>query len=57
MLWLMTPKLLLYKLAPAVRVALGEAFGMEPGTDVTGKMVTALRSMGFDYVYDTNFCC
>lgn len=41
--------------APAVRVALGEMFGMEPGSVVTGKMVGALRMLGFDYVYDTNF--
>ncbi|NMA95940.1 MAG: ferredoxin, partial [Clostridiales bacterium] len=41
--------------APAVRVALGEEFGMEMGTRVTGKMVTALRRMGFDRVFDTDF--
>lgn len=41
--------------APAVRAALGEEFGMEPGTLVTGKMVAALRRLGFDYVFDTNF--
>jgi NADH-quinone oxidoreductase subunit G len=41
--------------APAVRVALGEEFDMRPGRDVTGKMVTALRTMGFDRVFDTNF--
>ncbi len=40
--------------APAVRVALGEEFGMEIGTNVTGKMVTALRNLGFDKVFDTN---
>ena len=40
--------------APAVRVALGEEFGMEIGTNVTGKMVTALKKMGFDKVFDTN---
>ena len=40
--------------APAVRVALGEEFGMEIGTNVTGKMVTALKRMGFDKVFDTN---
>lgn len=48
-------KTVIVQTAPAVRVALGEAFGMEAGTDVTGKMVTALRALGFDYVYDTNF--
>ncbi len=41
--------------APAIRVALGELFGMEPGTIVTGKMATALRRMGFDGVFDTDF--
>lgn len=41
--------------APAVRVALGEGFGFEPGTIVTGKMVAALRRLGFDRVFDTEF--
>ncbi len=41
--------------APAIRAALGECFGLKPGTCVTGKMVTALRRMGFDKVFDTNF--
>lgn len=41
--------------APAVRVALGEEFGYKPGTNVKGKMYTALRQLGFDYVFDTNF--
>lgn len=41
--------------APAIRVALGEIFGMEPGTIVTGKMVTALKRMGFAAVFDTDF--
>ena len=40
--------------APAVRVALGEEFDMEIGTNVTGKMVTALKRLGFDKVFDTN---
>ena len=40
--------------APAVRVALGEEFDMPIGTNVTGKMVTALRRIGFDKVFDTN---
>ena len=48
-------KTVIVQTAPAVRVALGELFGMAPGTDVTGKMVSALRAMGFDRVYDTNF--
>ncbi|MBE6748457.1 MAG: 2Fe-2S iron-sulfur cluster binding domain-containing protein [Ruminococcaceae bacterium] len=41
--------------APAVRVALGEEFGKEMGTIVTGKMVAALKMLGFDKVFDTNF--
>ncbi len=41
--------------APAVRAALGECFGYEPGTLVTGKMVSALREIGFHAVFDTNF--
>ena len=40
--------------APAVRAALGEEFGMEVGTNVTGKMVTALKRLGFEKVFDTN---
>ncbi len=40
--------------APAVRVALGEEFNMPIGTNVTGKMVTALKRLGFDKVFDTN---
>lgn len=40
--------------APAVRVALGEEFGMPIGTNVTGKMVTALKRLGFNKVFDTN---
>lgn len=41
--------------APAIRAALGESFGLPIGTPVTGKMVTALRRMGFDAVFDVNF--
>ena len=40
--------------APAVRVALGEEFGMKIGTNVEGKMITALKRLGFDRVFDTN---
>lgn len=43
------------QVAPAVRAALGEEFGMKVGTAVTGKMVAALKRLGFDKVYDTNF--
>ena len=41
--------------APAIRATLGECFGMPIGTDVTGKMFAALRRLGFDKVFDTNF--
>jgi NADH-quinone oxidoreductase subunit G len=41
--------------APAVRVALGEELGLPPGTLVTGKMHAALKKLGFDMVFDTNF--
>ena len=43
------------QIAPAVRVALGEAFGMAPGALSTGKIYAALRRLGFKYVFDTNF--
>ncbi len=43
------------QIAPAVRVALGEAFGLPAGTDVTKKIYTAFRRMGFDAIFDTNF--
>jgi iron-only hydrogenase group A len=48
-------KFVIAQTAPAIRVALGEAFGMPVGTPVTGKMVTALKQMGFDKVMDTDF--
>lgn len=48
-------KLVIVQTAPAVRSALGEAFDMEVGKAVTGKMVAALRSLGFDKVFDTDF--
>ncbi len=47
-------KYVVVQTAPAVRVALGEEFGMEIGTNVTGKMVSALRELGFHKVFDTN---
>ncbi|MFZ5354013.1 MAG: NADH-dependent [FeFe] hydrogenase, group A6 [Bacillota bacterium] len=43
------------QIAPAVRVSLGEEFGMEPGSIVTGKIVSFLKRIGFDKVFDTNF--
>ncbi|MBP3443085.1 MAG: iron hydrogenase small subunit, partial [Clostridia bacterium] len=48
-------KYVVVQTAPAVRAALGEEFGYEIGTNVEGKMVTALRRLGFDKVFDTNF--
>lgn len=43
------------QVAPAIRVAIGEEFGMEPGEISTGKLAAALRKMGFDGVFDTDF--
>ena len=48
-------KTVIVQTAPAIRAALGEEFGFEPGTLVSGKMAVALREMGFDYIFDTNF--
>ena len=47
-------KVVVVQTAPAVRYALGEEFGMEPGTVVTGKMISALRDIGADYVFDVD---
>ncbi|MEI6132157.1 MAG: NADH-dependent [FeFe] hydrogenase, group A6 [Bacillota bacterium] len=53
---LQTPgKIVIAQTAPAIRVALGEEFDMPVGTRVTGKMVSALRKLGFDKVMDTDF--
>lgn len=48
-------KYVIVQTAPAVRAALGEAFGLPIGTDVEGKLAAALRRLGFDKVFDTNF--
>ena len=48
-------KTVIVQTAPAVRVALGEEFGLPAGTIVTGQMVAALRQLGFDKVFDTDF--
>ncbi len=48
-------KFMVVQTAPAVRAALGEEFGLPIGTPVTGKMAAALRRLGFDRVYDTDF--
>ncbi|HUN76038.1 MAG TPA: [FeFe] hydrogenase, group A [Steroidobacteraceae bacterium] len=43
------------QVAPATRIAISEEFGMSPGTVSTGRLINALRKLGFDYVFDTNF--
>ncbi len=43
------------QIAPAVRVSIGESFGLPPGTNLTKKLYTALRRLGFKAVFDTNF--
>lgn len=43
------------QVAPATRIAISEEFGMKPGTISTGRLINALRKLGFDYVFDTNF--
>lgn len=48
-------KVVVFQTAPAVRVALGEEFGMPYGSIVQGQMIAALRALGADYVFDTNF--
>lgn len=48
-------KHVIVQVAPAIRVAVGEMFGMEPGTISTGKLATALRRLGFDGIFDTDF--
>ena len=48
-------KTVIVQVAPAIRATLGEAFGMPIGTNVEGKMVAALRRLGFNKVFDTNF--
>jgi len=48
-------KFVIVQTAPATRVAIGEPFGLPPGSISTGKMVSALRQLGFDRVFDTDF--
>jgi len=48
-------KTVVVQVAPAVRVALGEEFGMKPGAIVTGKLTAALKALGFNYVFDTDW--
>lgn len=48
-------KLKVIQIAPAVRAAIGEIFGMEPGSQMEEKLVAAVRKLGFDLVFDTQF--
>jgi len=48
-------KFTVVQIAPAVRATLGEDYNMPPGADVTGQLITGLRRLGFDKVFDTNF--
>ena len=48
-------KIVIVETAPAIRVGIGEAMGMSPGSLVTGKMVAGLRKLGFDKIFDTQF--
>lgn len=48
-------KIVVFQIAPAVRVSLGEEFGFKPGTNIEGKIVTALKMIGGNYVFDTTF--
>ena len=48
-------KTVIVQAAPAVRVAIGQEFGFEPGAPVTGKLAAGLRALGFDKVFDTDF--
>ena len=48
-------KTVVVQVAPAVRVALGEEFNMKPGSIVTGKLTAALKALGFNYVFDTDW--
>jgi NADH-quinone oxidoreductase subunit G len=48
-------KVVVAQVAPAVRVAIGEMFGLPPGTTTTGQIAAALRAIGFDRIYDTSF--
>ncbi len=48
-------KTVIAQIAPAIRVAMGEAFGFQPGTTTTGQIISALKIMGFDKIFDTSF--
>jgi iron-only hydrogenase group A len=48
-------KILIAQMAPSVRASIGEEFGLKPGSNMEGQMYTALRKLGFDYIFDVNF--
>ena len=48
-------KILIAQMAPSVRTSIGEEFGLKPGRNMEGQMYTALRKLGFDYIFDVNF--
>lgn len=48
-------KVMVVQAAPAIRVSLGEFYGLAPGADITGKIAACLRRMGFTYLFDTDF--
>lgn len=50
-----TDKIMVVMTSPAVRVAIGDEFGFKPGEFLEGKMVSSLRALGFDYIFDTTF--
>jgi iron-only hydrogenase group A len=47
-------RILIAQMAPSVRASIGEEFGLKPGSNLEGQMVTALKKLGFDYVFDVN---
>ena len=53
--YLHSGKIVVFQIAPAVRVSLGEEFGFKPGSNVEGKIVTALKMIGGNYIFDTTF--
>ena len=53
--YLHSGKTIVFQVAPAARVSIGEEFGLEPGINMAGKLVSALRLIGGDYIFDTTF--
>ena len=53
--YLHSGKTIIFQVAPAARVSIGEEFGLEPGVNMAGKLVSALRLIGGDYIFDTTF--